>query len=641
LSDEEKGTAYHLCQLVAGVPLALKLAAGWLRAMPLPQIVAEVEKGLDILATQMRDVPLRQRSLRTVFDTTWRQLSEEEKQVFTAVSIFRGGFSIQAAQTVAGANPLLLAGLVDRGLLYLGTTHYRLHELTRQYVADKRDSALTESLRTAHRHYYAQQLATLTPEFFGAQQKVAYQQVQQSIGNVRQAWRSAVTQVDIESLQTMVEPLYRFYLKQGWFAEGVALLAEAAEILNGRRDEEALRLLGRLQTRRGALHGRIGQFDEAEIALRQATDIAQIVEEPDLITFALIELGSLQRDRSQFAEARRYFQESLNIAREMEDEATMAWAMERLGSAIWDLGSHGEAVVQLEEALALLRQQQDVGQIGRTLNSLGNVLMSMGRNETAVAYFEEALAIFRELEDWLMIDTLLINLGMTTNNLGQLAQSRQYYEESLAICQRIGDEVGTAYCLTGLGQTAFAEQDWTKARELIGQSLAINRELGRERYVGINLNLLGDIDRAEGDEEAAQQKFQESLTVFYRIQHPWGMVTTHHRLGRLALAHEGWIEAKKHLATAVTLAHQADIEGSFHSALFNLAKVQLHLENMQTALVILYFLLEQAELDDDLRGEIEAMLAATADMSSEDISAVQKEAQSLSSADMVARVTSQ
>ena len=636
----EADTAHmvRLCQLVAGVPLALKLAASWLRAMPLPQIVAEVEKGLDILATQLRDVPVRQRSLRAVFDATWAQLSDDEKEVFTAVSIFRGGFTAAAAQAIAQANPFVLAGLVDRGLLYLADSHYYLHELTRQYAADKRDPNLTEQLRAAHRLYYAQTLAKLTPDFSGAQQKAAYAQMQQQIGNVRQAWRSAVAQVDIDSLQAMVEPFYRFYLQRGWFSEGIGLLGEAVTVVNGRRDEDALRLLGRLETRRGALHGRIGQFDAAETALRKATDIAQIVEEAELITFALIELGSLQRDRSHFAEARRYFQESLDIAREMGDEATMAWAMERLGSAIWDMGSHTEAAAQLEEALMLFRQQQNVGSVGRTLNSMGNVLMSMGRNETAVSHFSEALAIFRELEDWLMLDTVLINLGMVMNALGDNDKSRAYYEESLAICQHIGDEVGTAYCLTGIGITAMAEQDWARARQLIGQSLAVNRELGRARYVGINLNLLGDVDWQEGQRAIARQKFEESLAVFTRINHPWGIVVTHNRLGRLALAEEEWAVAQRHLETAVPLAHENHIEGAFHSALFHLAKAYMHLDKSDAALLIHHFLLNQPEVEAEQQAEIEDILA-TADLSPDQIAAGQQEAQNLSPTDIVTQLT--
>ncbi len=638
LTEANTGQVYRLCQLVAGVPLALKLAAGWLRAMPLSHIVAEVEKGLDILETQLRDVPTRQRSLRAVFDATWAQLSEAEKRVFTAVAIFRGGFTAAAAQAVAQTNHLLLAGLVDRGLLYLGDTHYHLHELTRQYAADKRELAETEALLTAHRQHYAQQLAEMAPAFSGADQKAVYEQIQLDIGNVRQAWRTAVAQVDIASLKAMVESLYRFYGQRGWFAEGIDLLNQAVTAINGRRDEEALRLWGRLETRRGALHGRIGQFDEAEIALRQGTDIAQIVEEPNLITFALIELGSLQRDRSQFSEARRYFQESLNIAREMGDEAMMAWAMERLGSAIWDIGSHMEAVTQMQAALALFRQQQDLGKIGRTLNSLGNVFMSMGRNETAVSHFEEALAIFRELEDWFMLDTVLINLGMTTNNLGDSIQARHYYEESLAICQRIGDEVGTAYCLTGIGIAAMAEEDWATARQLIGQSLAVNRELGRERYVGINLNLLGDVDWREGQPTVARQKFEESLTVFTHIDHPWGITVTHNRLGRLAMEQARWDEAREHFETAIVLAHESHIEGSFHSALFQLAQVHLQSATNHMALTIFYFLLEQPELDGKQQGEIKTLLA-TIDLSPGLLTAAQEEARKLSPKALISLLT--
>ncbi len=138
LDQETRPLAYRLCARLGGMPLAIKLAANWLRMMSLAQIVAEVERNLDILTSQLRDIPDRQRSMNAVFEATWGMLSSEEQRAFASLAVFRSGFSAQAAQQVAEVSPYLLAGLVDHGLVRLEDgDRYEVHELTRQFAGQK------------------------------------------------------------------------------------------------------------------------------------------------------------------------------------------------------------------------------------------------------------------------------------------------------------------------------------------------------------------------------------------------------------------------------------------------------------------------------------------------------------------------
>ncbi len=158
LSPDDIPHLHHLCQLVGGMPLALELAAAWLRVMPIERIVAEIEAGLDILSSRLRDIPPRQRSIRAIFDYSWKLLNEEEKTVFQAMSIFFGGGDEAAARAVTGATPFLLAGLVDRGLLQVREgglgLRYEMHELTRQYVSEKLDTNLKSELHCRAAAWY-------------------------------------------------------------------------------------------------------------------------------------------------------------------------------------------------------------------------------------------------------------------------------------------------------------------------------------------------------------------------------------------------------------------------------------------------------------------------------------------------------
>ena len=137
---QERQQVARICQLVEGMPLAIEMAAAWLKALSSRQIVQELERGLDILSTSMRGVPARHRSMRAVFDHSWNLLTAPERAVMGALSVFRGGFRADAAAAVAGAALLTLAGLVEKSLLRrIPESRYQVHELLRQYVAEKLD----------------------------------------------------------------------------------------------------------------------------------------------------------------------------------------------------------------------------------------------------------------------------------------------------------------------------------------------------------------------------------------------------------------------------------------------------------------------------------------------------------------------
>ena len=136
LSEENRAEIAHICRLVEGMPLAIELAATWMRTLSPAEIAVEIESSLDFLSTTVRDLPERHRSMRVVFDRSWQMLSPQEQQVLRNLSVFRGGFQRQAAEQVAGATLSILSTLVNRTLLRRAAAgRYDLHELVRQYSA--------------------------------------------------------------------------------------------------------------------------------------------------------------------------------------------------------------------------------------------------------------------------------------------------------------------------------------------------------------------------------------------------------------------------------------------------------------------------------------------------------------------------
>ncbi len=156
----------QICELVGGLPLAIELAAAWVEVLSPAEIAAEIAASLDFLSSSLRDLPERQRSVRAVFESTWKRLTEEERTAFMKLSVFRGGCTRRAAQSVAGVGLRTLTALADKALVSWSTDseRYSIHELLRQYAADALEQAgEAPAVRTAHSLYYGAAMAEREP----------------------------------------------------------------------------------------------------------------------------------------------------------------------------------------------------------------------------------------------------------------------------------------------------------------------------------------------------------------------------------------------------------------------------------------------------------------------------------------------
>jgi predicted ATPase len=142
VSEANLAAVLRICELVQGIPLALELAAAWAAMLPLDQIASEIARSADFLEMDWQDAPERQRSMRAVFEWSWRLLSEQERAVLHQLSVFRGGFTREAAERIVGATFRMLTGLVHKSLLRWAegggrsAGRYELHELLRAAAAD-------------------------------------------------------------------------------------------------------------------------------------------------------------------------------------------------------------------------------------------------------------------------------------------------------------------------------------------------------------------------------------------------------------------------------------------------------------------------------------------------------------------------
>jgi predicted ATPase/DNA-binding SARP family transcriptional activator len=253
----------RVCRLLAGVPLAIELAARWVRSASPAAIADRLAGGMDLLHTTEQDVETRHRSLRAVIDWSWQLLSDQERDALARLSVLRGGFDLDAAAAVAGAGLPLLASLVDQSLVVVGEDgRYGMHELLRQYAAERlaADPAAEADARRRHAEHYA---ALLPPPAEALAAGVPG--LDAEVENLRAATDWLIGHADPARLDAHLVRLCALYRRKGWFREAQAVLGAALE-----RDAVPPLERGRWQRLLGEAHQQLGDAAPARHHLERA-----------------------------------------------------------------------------------------------------------------------------------------------------------------------------------------------------------------------------------------------------------------------------------------------------------------------------------------------------------------------------------
>ena len=587
----------HICQLVEGMPLAIELAATWLRLLSPAEIAREIEGSLDFLGATLRDLPERHRSMRVVFDRSWRRLSAKEQQVLAQLSVFRGGFSRQAAEQVAGASLPVLSTLVNRTLLRRAAAgRYGLHVLIRQYSATHL-AADPEAHAAAQKRHYTYFLALAEAaerELKGQDQLEWLRRLEQDQDNLRAAleWalESGHTAPGGDELALRLSGALRwFWRMHGRFHEGRRWLTKSLEQCPERRTApRAVALLGQslLMNALGDLGGACLAAEESAAICRELGDQAGLGEALTLIGFTLVWQGEANPGQARLEEA-------LAICRKAGDRWGEAQALYRLGSFLADYAGDPTGRAMLEESAAILEGLRERYVLTSVLISLGIVDAGFGDYAAAGARFEQGLAIAREIEHpWGMADALT-NLGCVCRIAGEYSNAQSHLEKALRVYQEHGrsiwetdvrctlaenaisqgDLCTARACLqaaSGLlgtsenrwlqtlvryfqGLLAHYEGDGVAAMTLLDETTGLAREGHYKPDLARALVALGRVKRTLGQVLPASELLVEGLELFRALGHKLGIVTALEELGALSAVGGDGVQAVMLFSTAHAL----------------------------------------------------------------------------------------
>ena len=462
VTEENAAAVAAICWRLAGLPLALELAAANTRFMDPATLLTRLDRALS--TAWARDLPERQRTMRSALDWSHDLLAEAERILFRRLSVFSGGFTLDAAEQVcasegveAGEVPDLLGRLIEQSLVTATPdedgSRYGMLEPVRQYALEKlEESGEERQLRERHAGTFVVLAEAAKPVFLGAEHPTWSRRLEREHDNLRWAMAWAREADDVPTGLRLVGALSTFWWMRGYLNEGHRW---AEGFLSQPLDMNAA---GCPLARASAAYG----------------------------------AGELALGRGDLARACELLEEALELYRGLEDEAGVAAVLVELGQTARAQGDNERAATLSAESLELGRKLDEPKVAAIALNTLGHLERHRGNLEGAIARYEESLALFRELGHGWGIAYTLANLAGVAVGRGDLDRAYALGEESRKIYGELGDRSGMALAQIRLGDVSRERGEGKRARALYGDALALYREVGNERGAARALSRLED-----------------------------------------------------------------------------------------------------------------------------------------------------
>ena len=523
LNRAELPAVIDICHFVEGFPLAIELAAAWIRAMSSQDIAQELQQNLDILTSSSNDTQSRQSSIRSAFEYSWALLTAQEQVVLRRLVVFRSGFTKEAASAVAGANIVLLAALLDKSLLRLAQNRrYEIHPLLQQFTHEKllADDDM-QSVYRRHANYFMALAERAEPLLQGAQQTEWLATLDSDYQNII----AALDWLQVHSQKTaaarLASSLGNYWRIRGQYRVGRAYLESTYSYPETQQHPDIqAKVLGQL----GLLTWNAADYPAAQQYLKESLNLYSVVGDNQGITRALNNLGIVAHEQGDYEGAQDYYQQALERVRYENDDTKAASILQCLGSLALEQGDLTKAQVNYESALQFNRNHANQLGIASALVGLGSTALRQAKYLAAQRYYEECLVIARNLGDVGRVGFALRGLGQITLAQGTFTDAERYFNESLELSRSIGDRRASGYALQGLGLTALEQDQLGEAQAYLEEGLALQKTLGDQAGIASAQIALGRLALKHQDNALARRLLLEALALANKLQSLLGTV---------------------------------------------------------------------------------------------------------------------
>ena len=510
VTNENAPAVAEICVRLDGLPLALELAAARIRLLPPRSMLARLGSRLKLLTGGARNLPERQRTLRGAIEWSYELLTPEERTLFARLSVFAGGRTLEAIETICDSEGELdtldgLESLIEKSLLRQeeglgGEARFVMLETIHEYAREKLgESGEAEVVRSRHAEHFLALAEEAEPELKGARQLEWLDRLEEEHDNLRAALGWCFERGEVEEGLRIAGAISWFWHVRGHLSEGRRWLeeglAKAGESVAPSTRAKALVGLG------VAVEVQEGDYEKAVPLYEKGLAMYRKLGDREGIANCLCNLGIMvgyaQGDHER---STALLEESLGIYRELGDEHGIASVLNALGMVVQ--GDAARAVAMFEDALALSRESGDAAGVARWLGNLSYAVLLQGDHGRAKSLAEEALAMSREQGTTLFTFVALTNLGLAAREQGDHDRAAAALNEALALTWDIGDKLGVVETLEGIsGLIGILKEDqragrlWGAAqawREATGAPLADGDRALNEPYLDAARSRLGD-----------------------------------------------------------------------------------------------------------------------------------------------------
>lgn len=505
-------TVAAICTRLEGLPLAVELAAARIKLLPPQALLRRLEHRLDVLTSGAQDLPTRQQTLRNTLQWSYDLLTAEEQRLFRWLSVFAGGFTLEAATVICNSvtDPPLdvltgVASLLDKSLLQTEQEseepRFRMLETLREFgLACLRANGEEAAARRAYAEYYARLGEEAEPYLEGSKLVRWLDRLERERENLLAVLQQAATGGDEEVplVLRLSSTLFDLWVTRWYPGEGRSFL-------------------------------------ERGLARKQAAP-------PPLRLKALITEGLLMWYQRDFRELAPVAEEALALAREWEDRENLIYALVLQAVALVNIREYAGARSCFEAALALARSHGEPKAVAFVLMHLGILAMFQREHQRAIGLFEQSLALYKTAGSITFTSMLLYFLSRTRLREGEFTQARVLIEEVQALVRIVRSKWEGALALNVMGEIALLQGEMERAERLFGESIQLSQEMGDRQNMVCTRLMLANLALTQGNDASARAQYEEGLALALELGATGAIAAGLKGLGCVAAAqgHSTW-----------------------------------------------------------------------------------------------------
>lgn len=527
---------FQICAQLEGIPLSIELTASWLAKMSLSQILERLKKPLEFLQNRSRNIPERHRSLKEVLKATWQLLPSKLRRVLASMSVFRGGATLDALQTILETEDLMetISELKKWALIRDIATNgserrFIILDTMAEFVEREIGNEELEQLKAKHANYYL----FLAEQFADNRGREAKDWVQWLLrmeterDNLRAALDWTTKNEPQMALRLMIS-LTNFWCLQGTVEEAFQW-AQKIRARISHRDEQ---LYADASLLFGNWSIRVGNYPFAQTLCESAIIIYKRIGDLRRQGEALLNLSQIATLQGNYETALKYAKKSLEKFKEIKEPSGEAFAQSQLGLISFRLGKFQDSQIHYEQSVHIFESLGDRFNLMGAKVGLANIAWMQGEYEKAYSIYEEALGFWTEVSPTKAAG-ILTDWGLIALMVGDYERAQKHYEAALKTREKLGDLVGVGAALNGLASVAWRTGKLIEAQKLLLESLSIFQSVKNRWCIALTLTDLGNLALLRGENKIAQRTLSQSLRFWRNLKDPWGIANS---LRKLALA---------------------------------------------------------------------------------------------------------